>query len=493
MMSGGRASIYGDYFVLINSGDSNKDGRGASVPVVPSNTLYLWNGSGATEVTTQSIANDGTFGGYYQQFAIEIKAAFGVPVLIVQEGHGGTYITSQPGSSPPNNDWSATGIRYSPMKTAALAACAFAGKALPDLIIFGDGINDIRSGPGASTIGAAFDNLMGRFATDFPGVPVLTNTVGFDGTDSITQKLYDLRIWIINSCYAATNHHLVVNGIAHGNMMNGDLLHYNQTSLNYQGQQFARWVIEDNYSKMARCIIAGQFDNSLSTNRKNLLATVVDGLVSRGDFLELECLLLLFTTVEQNVRFDICQLGFGGNVDATWVQNQYMSFDGVDDDFIPGVIASLTTRATQNDIIEGVFVVDNDDAAGVSGTLFGVSGGSANTAVFQLSATEAYECNDGTLTVSGGAVPLNAPMFHGAARNSGTKFKYEDKTQAHSASVASGARSNVARRIGSAGTAGGGSGYMDVDIAWYIYSKFTTLDFSSLYDDIENARLHWND
>jgi hypothetical protein len=33
---------------------------------------------------------------------------------------------------------------------------------------------------------------------------------------------------------------------------------------------------------------------------------------------------------------------------------------------------------------------------------------------------------------------------------------------------------------------------MDVDIAWYIYSKFTTLDLSSLFDDIENARLNWN-
>jgi hypothetical protein len=490
-----RVNAFGDYFILVNAGDSNYDGRGPAVdrPVVPSNTLYLWDGSGVTEVTTQSIANDGDFGGFYQQFAIEIKAYFGVPVLIVQEGHGGSYITSQPGSSPANNDWSATGIRYTPMKTAAQAACAFAGKALPDLITFGDGINDIRTGPGASTIGAAFDNLMARFAADFPGVPVLTSTVGFDGTNSLTQKLYDFRMWVINSCYPVSENHNVVSiGIQLGNLMNVDLLHYNQTALNYRGQQFARWVIESSYSKMARCIIASQFDNNLNTNRKNLLASIVDGLVSRGDFLELECLQLYFTTVEQNLRFDISQLSWGGNIDATYVANSYLRFDGVDDDFIPGVIASLTTRSTQNDIIEGVFVVTNRDAGGTQGTLFGVSGGSFNTAVFQLSATEAYECNDGTLTVSGGAVPLNSNMFHGAARNAGTKIKYENKTQAHTASVASGGRSNVARRIGAAGTSGGGTGYMDVDIAWYIYSKFTTLDLSSLFDDIENARLNWN-
>jgi hypothetical protein len=483
-----------NYFILAVAGDSNKDGRGTAGdrPVVPAGTLYTFNGTELEEITTQSISNDGDFGGIFQQFAIKLKQLTGRPTIVVNGAAGGAYVTSQPGSTPPNNDWSSTGILYSPFTTDLDGLLVFLERDAPDLIVFGDGINDVRSGVATATITAAFDNLISRLHTDYPNTPIVLTQPGYDGTTGLTQVLYDLRQYNIGKMLSDSLIYVIstTGSFSSAQMYNVDLLHLLMVGYSVQGEMLARLVYLTQYDKVSRCVIASMFGD-LTNNKMDMIARIVDGVVDRGDYLLLENLSVFFNTSENNAFVDLSLMGFNGigSGDPTYNPDTSYSFDGVDDAVIPIVIQSLTRRATQNDFIEGAFIVNNPGSVAY---LFGVVNGvTTDHALLQGSTQIQYSSNDATLTVAE-AAPLANNQFHGIGRSGGTKIKFTGKVQTDTDAVASNGRTSQFNKLGCAGGTSN-SGFGSWGVAWYVHSALAGLDFDSLYDDIEYARAHWND
>jgi lysophospholipase L1-like esterase len=483
-----------NYFILGVAGDSNKNGAApeAGIPTCPAGTLYTFNGTSLVEITNEPVSNGVDRGGFIHQFAIKLKELTGRPTVVVNGAVGGAYVSSQPGSDPANNDWSSTGILYAPWVSDLNDVCTFLDRDVPDLIIFGDGINDVRSSVATATITAAFDNLITRFHTDFPNVPVILTQTGYNGTSGLIQATYDLRQYNVDKMFSDSLVHVVntMGSFAPASMYDVDLLHLTQAGYNIQGEMFARWVYLDTFDKVSRCVIASQFTD-LSTNRMNMIARIVDGVVDRGDYQLLENLSVFFNTTEENAFVDLSLMGFNGigSGDPTYVANTAYSFNGTSDTLIPIVIPSFCRRSTQNDFIEGCFITAN---GGSIAYLFGVVNGvTTDHALLQGSTTVQYSCNDATLTVAE-SVPLTNNQFHGIARNAGTKIKYTGKVQTDTDAVASNGRTSQFNKIGGAGGTSN-SGFGVWSVAWYLYSKLDGLDFSSLYDDIEYARAHWND
>lgn len=492
--SAGEAEV--SYFVLAVAGDSNKDGRGDAVdrPVVPAGTLYNWNGSGLDEITTESVSNDGDYGGLFQQFAIKLKALTGRPTVLVNGAKGGAYVTSTPGSTPPNSDWSETGILYSPFKTSLNAALSFLGRSVPDAIVFGDAVNDVRNAVSAATISTAFDNLISRFHTDWPDAPVVLTQIGYDGTNGLTQTLYDIRKYVIDKSYSDSLVHVVSTPASFNpsgaNMYDVDLLHYTQAGYNTQGEMIARWAHLTQYNKTSRCVIASLMDD-LTEARMALIDRIIDGIDSRGDFQLLENLSLFFTSDVNNAFVDLSLMGFNAvsGVSPTFTANSHAAFNGSTNAMAMGVTQSFTRRATQNDVFEGAFLLTN---TGANCNVFGVVNGTTNDHALIQGVTDIiYTVNDSTNTLAE-TTPLSVPQFHGIYRNAGTKGKYTGKVSTDTAAQASTGRATAINKLGCGGGSSN-SGFYGGNIAWYIASSNVGFDFATLYDDVEYARAHWND
>jgi len=100
-------------FLII--GDSNADGRGVTIPTVAADTLYLYNGVDLTEVTAQTVANNGDYGSPWQQFATNYKSLSTRKTVLIQKGWGGSEFYP----NGDNTNWYTSGDLYQPAVDAA--------------------------------------------------------------------------------------------------------------------------------------------------------------------------------------------------------------------------------------------------------------------------------------------------------------------------------------------------------------------------------------
>jgi lysophospholipase L1-like esterase len=417
-----------ELFLII--GDSNADGRGSSIPTVPRDTLYDWNGSSFDEITTQTVANDGAYGSAWQQLAIDYKANTGKAVAIVQHAIGGSEFF-------PNGDttnWYTSGDLYTPAKDAALAAKSAIGASVVKVIIC-LGINDIRGAQVVANIETAILSLQSRLTTDIPGCEIYWILPGRDetiGYSSSSGKHQHIRRIIVNVALDANNHVATQTlPYATWGLMQGDNLHFTQTGYNLMGSQIARYMASSSsYNRHTRSII-GSLKNDISTAKKDAINTFVTffGSGFTGTVDSFYCL------VGSDYDNKLVDWGFisapsitGTLTDAT----AGVTTPGNASNYIRTNIYQDTalnvTRTTNTDYAEFVKTGTVTTAAGTSAFLFGKTNASRSSRTYQAADGLHVQSCDGTDNVYATETKFANNAVYSVARNGTSKILKKDST-----------------------------------------------------------------
>lgn len=422
-----------ELFLII--GDSNADGRGETVPTVPANTLYVWNGSGIDEITTQSVANDGSYGSAWQEFAIRYKARFNRKVVLVQHGSGGSEFYP----NGDDNNWSTSGDLYTPAVSEALAAKAFLGVNRVNVIVC-LGINDIRGGQTAVNILAAMVSLRDRLNTDLSN-PYSTPNIyyvlpGRDETNFNSQKGNLIRRLIVN-LGVDSNAHVAAQTFPYANwgLMNADDIHFTQAGYDLLGEQIFRYMASRSaFHKHARSIIAS-FKDEPTEAQKTAINTFVNTFAAFSG--TVDGFQVYVGASRENIMFDwglvCCPVDLG---DGTFIANDCISMNGTDEYLDTGALQNGDTRSTLTDFIEFVKTGTVGEASGTSAFLFGKSI-SSSMRVYQATSALHVQAYDATDNSDAAEAKFADDSIYAAARNGTTKMLKKNATNVISTSQAS--------------------------------------------------------
>lgn len=476
----------------VTGADSNWDGRSASIPVVGANTLYNFDKTLHTwsEITTQSVSNDdNTKGSIWQQFATDRKAASGYITYLVQCARGGSDI----GPASDDIDWSDTGDLWAPSLADVQAALADLGLQYPRAIFMNAIINDIRdAGKSSQDCKDGLLAFVTKVTTAFPGVPILFPQIGRTEGSSLTQKLYDLRVYAKQLSELFPDFHIVGSGPAMigAGYYNGDDLHYSTDGNNAFGAMHARWFANYGiYSKWANSVISSHFDD-LSSGRKTEIATDVDWVYDNGMYLTCEGWFNFKTTIQNNVYLDFGLISYTAFSGATFSANSHVAASGSPNFITIGIIPSFCTLTSQNDFICLSRLKTRTTGAGTTAVLFGTSDGVAAMLVGQIAASTTGRCNDNTVT-AGTEASLTSGNTYGVARSdANTKLIIKNTAIDTQAAVASTGRSNTLMRLFCFNNNGSNANFLNGQAEDFAKFKYSTYN-SGYITIMTNLRTNW--
>lgn len=473
-------------FVLLVIGDSNANGASNTITPCSNDTLYNFNGVSFDEITTQSVSNGfPLLGSIWQPFATEYKSYFNKPVYLVNAAKGGSYFSND----VPANSWGSGGNLRGLAETKLNDALTFLGDASLSLIIVNLGINDIRNGYSDAGIVNAIDGFGAWITSEYPGVPVLFIQVGRAETTLNSLKYYTVRKAIVDVCTNNTLCSLFSQGMQ---FFTGgyevDNLHYNQASQITIAAQGVRWLRFPGFSKWGRSVVC-LFVTDITLGRKVLVDNFISSQVSNGNFFQFENLTVFLGSVIGDLNVDWSFIGFGISSGATIDPNVSLSFDGVDDYFVTGVIPNVyTLRSGQNNIIVGARVLDNRSVFATL-ALFGSQSGALSVSIFQ--GPVRFRVNDNTLSEGTDTVFLDDKTY--VTRRSGTtKELLVDKTVDSSVVVAStGYQPTVPQAVGCTNASPVPLTYLNCDVVYYFYAGNASFDYDSFYDEMKTLIDNW--
>lgn len=440
-----------DITVII--GDSNADGRGASIPAsVPAGALFNWDGATFDAITNQTVANDGSYGSIWQQYATDFYNDTGTATYLVNCASGGSNIVPQ----GDNNDWSTTGTLYAAMQTKVANAVADAADSVVTTIVINVGINDIRVPESIADITTHWESLLDRLHSDFPNAEIVLINIGRTETLAFNQLMVQTRNLIVDSAHTRDYCHMLSSGAFYVGVTggyNGDNLHYSQATNDSMGHNFAKWRrYTGGYSKWARSIISAHHTDIDATMRTKIQNLITD---LGSDFANIPYLTPLVSDDVRNYFIDFTFRSYSAPGSGGFLQsgNDWMDTNGATANCMAcGYYTGFSTTGggSGNDFNFFVRVGAIRTAAGSIGTLFGrLNSGTERVQLTQPSGASDvfYTANDATATATTDD-DLVPDMFHAVGRSSGTKHYYQGTTLISSASVAKVADVNEAIWIG---------------------------------------------
>lgn len=491
----------GEQLVACLGCDSNGDGRGTVVPVIPAGILDVWNGSTWTAVTNQTVANTGSTGSVYQYFAQAYNATTGRKILLSNSGQGGSSFYPFDASQ---EHWMGSGPNdlYQAAKTKLNNALASKGLVRPLFILSNCGINDGRDGVSLANFIIGLNTFIANVTADYPGTPILMMVPGGAGTGgavtgNFNAELYDIRNAIIQAAEANSNVYIV--GYAaqfiEAALMNADNLHYGNSALQWWGGMLNRWFINSTITnEWSRSIISSHFDE-LNANRKTLIDNFITAQYNNGNWFKLEHLSVDKTTVVQNIGFDWTGLGYMFRTGAGFTANTSVGTNGSSQYFTPTFIPSINDRAaSQNSFIFGVYIATKGTANGTTAIAFGGTNGTAGVVIGQTTTNTTYRANDNTVSL-GSEAGIAAGNLYSAYRNGTEKGLIKNTTLDVSTTQASTGAFNSFPRIGVFNNNGSLQNYMALT-AEYQYAADYSLNLSTFVDGttgINYLMAHWND
>lgn len=429
-------------------GDSNADGRGASIPTVGADTLRKFNGTTFDNITTQSVANEGggIYGSIWQQFATDYKAASGKITLLVNGALGGSefYPTTD------NNNWYTSGDLYVPWRDNMKAALQLMKLSKPKAIFVNLGINDIRATTPIGDVTTGAQSLVARLKADFPLTDVVFIQVGRTETLINFQGRFDVAKLLVETCETESYCHMCGNGVIFAAVSGGynvDNLHYSQATNNSIGSMLSRWMMNGAYTKWARSIMS-TLSTDITSTRKGLINTFIQSMGS--NFHSLNMLHNFKAPALQDIYFDWTFLGFGFNTSGSFSANTSFATDGTTAQyFASGYVNSFYNKggAGQNNFMYGVKLITTGTVAGTAAVMTGRADASSNTIrIGQGSAASPtnFMANDNS-AVNGTQADLVIDTLYTTARpDSANKEFYRNKTlDVTSATASTGALSGA--------------------------------------------------
>lgn len=440
-----------DITVII--GDSNADGRGASIPgSVPAGALFNWNGSSFDAITNQSVANDGSYGSIWQAYATDFYNDTGTATYLVNCAAGGSNVVPQ----GDNNDWSTTGTLYAAMQTKVANAVADAAGSEVTTIVVNVCINDVRVPESIADITTHWESLLDRLHSDFPNAEIVLINIGRTETLAFNQLMVQTRNLIVDSAHTRDYCHMLSSGAFYVGVTggyNGDNLHYSQATNDSIGQNFAKWRrYAAGYSKWARSIISAHHTD-IDLTMRTKIQTLVNNLGS--DFANIPYLTPLVSDDVRNYFIDFTFRSYSAPGSGGFLQsgNDWMDTNGATANCMAcGYYTGFSTTGggSGDDFNFFVRVGAIRTAAGVGAALFGriITGGTRIELAQNAGAgVVRYVANDQTLTLYPDPDIL-PDTFHDVGRLASNKAYYQGSTQVDMQNVAKTADVNEAIWVG---------------------------------------------
>lgn len=433
--------VLADVFGVI--GDSNADGRGATIPVVAADTLYNWNGSSYSAITTQSVANDdNTKGSIWQNFATTYKSNTGRPVYLCNSAVGGSEFYP----NGDNTNWYTSGTLYAAFQSKIAAALGARGATRPNAIFINLGINDYRSANSIADIQTGVESLFDRLAADFPNTPIVVIQMGRSEASGFggDARAYDIRSYLVAEIESRSNFYMCCSGAFVIGVSGGyiaDNLHFSQTSNDIFGLQLATWVANESITnKWARAVVSSCFRTVLSSGRTSLLAGCITDLYNAGCYMRCEYLIGMVVPELNDILADWTFLGYGvGGAALGFSPNAYMTTSGT----ITSYLVFNTTpsfydsRMGVSNFLMGVKLRTRVTASGTAAVLMGRSDGTNIVRLAQnASNVNCYANNTAANVMTTTDVALEAGKLLTVGRNGGTEEMYKDSTLFFSQSIA---------------------------------------------------------
>jgi hypothetical protein len=417
------------YEIFLIIGDSIADGRGATVPVVPASTLYIWNGSSIDEVTTQSVSNDATSGSIWQNFAIEYKKAFRRRVVIVQHGFGGSEFYP----NGDTNNWYTSGTLYSPAISAANACKSFIqskqGTVRVNVIVC-CGVNDIRGAQTTNNIGTAIDSLKTRLNSDLSTPQQYWIIPGRTDTVFNNDKCQIVRRYIVNVCLDANCHAVsMLQPFENWGMYQVDDLHITQTGNDLVGTQIVRYLNNSNYHKDARTIFSS-FKDDVSVEKKIAIHNFISFFSAFTGTMDAFCLFV--GSSRENIMIDWGMVSaprdLGSTLSGTFIANDCLSMDGASQYLDTSCLQISTSRTTNTDYIEFVKTGTVGEASGTSAFLFGRSNSLRSARIYQGTSALHIQSFDATDNSNATEAKFADDAIYAHGRNGTTKIMKKNST-----------------------------------------------------------------
>lgn len=489
--------------VFLAIGDSNGDGRGTTLgPTTISGTMFLWNGSGLTTITTDDISNSGpTEGTLYKQFALNYNARTSFNPVIVQQCAGGSNFYPD----GDNNNWYTSGTLYAAAKTEADDCLTFLSLTKLKGIIVTLGINDNRAGTSLADILTGITSLFSRLRTDYPGVPIIINQVGrsevgvpSNGEESFGSRLYAMRRYLFDEANNNALTYLLaapIAGIGISGHYNADNLHYSQTMNNFIGAQIDRvYLNKDTYSKWTSCI-ASSFYDAIGATRTALIDTFILAEIANGNFYKYEFFSLFKNTTQNNCFVDWSFQGYlFNNTSVVFTANDNLSSNGTTNNYAFTFIGSISNRsASQTDFITGVKVKVNSTAQGTLACVLGGSDGADVIAAVQNTTPAlTYRCSDATINTTTADLKFIDAHFYALARNGTTKLLVKDSSTLASTTQASTGAVSVLPVIGALNNNGTIQNRINAQFEYLIAAgPYSTFDLSGFITNIGTLLAGW--
>lgn len=226
--------------IVICIGDSNSAGTNGSTgngPYVSAGQAFYYNRSpiGIRNLLPDIIASPS--GSQYPQAAITYYSSSGKRIIFVPTGSGGSYISNT------GTNWSTSGTLYALMQTDVTRAIDITGKQLKGIYICLS-INDIVGGVSVATMQAAWDSLLSRLQSDYPGVPICIDKMG--ASNPALTNLVTMQAYVAGKASATIT---VIEGMSsmQANGWFSDTIHPIQTGNNYRGTLIGGWLLSLTY------------------------------------------------------------------------------------------------------------------------------------------------------------------------------------------------------------------------------------------------------
>lgn len=457
------------------------------------NTIYQ-SVSGVISAVGASGFTGETEGSFMHAFGNELYKVTGKKMVGVRSTVGGSKVYLN-GADP---TWWTTGTLRATAESNNSSALSANGTTKLRGIWTCVGINDATAAQSLANIETAVNSYYAWINTTYPEVPVYVLNIGRNvaGEDS---RVIAIRGYHVAAVAQYSHMHIVANLADYVNMYHTDLIHLNAFGNDKVAQDCIRAMLTQGlianrpitrtYGSASSAVFAYSAFATLSTERKNILADLIDYLDQvKGDWVNIDsiCIPILGTEAEslQDLKRSTKQMSYQ-TVSGTpvWTSSNGIRTNGgaIKSNFIPLTDGTPTTGFIGNNNWASVLVRNRYSATGTKRTLFGAIGSTADRAIYlSEKAAGGYEWKNNAATAgttADGSGTITAQNIWGNRRNGSTSFRlFRNHSELSIANVTVVAALDAEISIGALNTSGVYSEEFDADIWGWVFPSSSLAD-----------------
>lgn len=479
---------------VLGIGDSIMSGTSPTVTITPAATLYKYDIATGNdlEITTQSVSNGGNFNSLWPKHAVAYKNHTGFSTVIHNAGSPGAEFAV----NGDTNNWSTSGVLYTPAVNNAKAMLIAHGLDKLRKILCNCGVNDATQTEAnlpIATVLTAIDSLISRLKTDFPDTEIHFILPGRTASSGNSDRLEAIRHYLIN--LSETDSLVVIAGSIAGfgvdavGLISGDNLHptdagYDQIGLmSFEAEKYSV------QHKVSRRILSCAYTQMNSSDAAAIIS-FVNSRATAGDIWNIDALYSFVTATKQDCIFGLMGAEVLGVVASTsnfdFSANAHITSAVTGSKYAQDVTLRLANnKGSQNDFFFGVMTGVNSTAEGTNGTIVGGTDGTSFCTITQnTSSNVRYSVNSSTTVIATGETKIADNTTYFATTMSGTAALWKQGVKIHEGTLDTNAVPARGLNVGANNNAGSPQNIMNSQIKFLIRGKASGTNFATLHSDL---------